>query len=284
MTPVSTLVRTELGKLLMRPMVRILALGFVGISVLVYGTIVGLILVGESSISQDIDAHSLRENILLSEGIFFGGTLVSIVGSICLIILAAGSIGSEFTWATFRTSLFMGVSRSRLLAAKFLTLGVISLIATLLGLATTIGLSLVSEIIVGRGELAGRDLSVGFVGDLLLTVGVAVIVILIWGLISMGITLATRSLATGLGITLVLSFLGGQIALLIGQLGTAGSWVSRVFPNTATNEIGTLLSTDAPVFAATDWVWISANILGWAVLILAVSLTRFRSMDLLSTS
>ena len=97
-------------------------------------------------------------------------------------------------------------------------------------------------------------------------------------------TLVTRSLASALGITLALSLLGGQIALLFEQLGQAGVWVARVFPNKGLEALTLLTSSSPPAYGAADWAWISANLIGWAALSVVVSVATFRRLDILAAS
>lgn len=288
MTPLSTLIRVELAKLVRRPMTWTLLLVLLGISVLIYGSLIGMIFVGDSGSEElgvtALEAKELRETILPPDGVIFAATTTQLIGTILLIILAAGAVGSEFNWATFRTNIFMGATRARLFIAKVLALQLAALAAIIIGVAWGMTLSLLSWAMVGTGDAAGIGFSDAMVADALLAVVVGTISIGLWVLISAGITLVTHSLATGLGVTLVLSFIGGQIVVLIRQLGTIGEWTSRLFPNASTDAIASLLASDPPSYAATDWLWISANIVGWTVLVILLGVKSFRRMNLLSTS
>jgi ABC-type transport system involved in multi-copper enzyme maturation permease subunit len=286
MAPISTLIRVELTKLIRRPMTWVLAVVLVGLFVMVYASLIGVILAAERTEGgiEGIDPDELRATLLLPDGIFFGAMLFEQIGTILLIILAAGSFGSEFSWATLRTNVMMGASRLRLLVAKLLAMELVAFIAIAIGLALTFVGSLVSELILGNAETNGDWTTASFLGDVLLAVAVPFITIGVWVLIAAAITVITHSLATGLGVTLALSLLGGQIALVIGLLGTVGTWISRVLPNAATDALGALLASDPPEYAASDWLWIAANLVGWTALVIYLAVSAFRRMNLLATA
>lgn len=279
MTSVSTLIMVELRKLIRRPMTWILVLILLGIILFVYGSLIATILGPDVG---DLDKDSLREVLVLPDGTFFGATIVQQVGTVVLIVLAAATIGSEFSWATFRSMLFMGASRLRLLIAKLIALLLVALALVGTGLAFAVGAALASEAIVGLPPGADTWNSGSLASDVALAAGIAFVTVAIWTLVSATITLVTRSLATGLGVTLALGLLGGQVAYLIGQLGTAGRWISRVFPNRAIDALNAVVSSEPETYTVADWAWISANLAGWTVLLVMLSLLAFRRMNLLS--
>jgi ABC-2 type transport system permease protein len=286
MAPISTLIRVELTKLIRRPMTWVLAVILVGLLGMVYASLTGAILAAERTEGgiEGIDPDELRSIVLLPDGILFGGALIQQLGTILLIILAAGSFGSEFSWATFRTNVMMGASRVRLFVAKLLTLEWVALVVIAIGLVFTLVGTLVSQLILGDAESNGDWTAASLLGDVLLTVAVTTVTIAVWILFAAAITLITHSLATGLGVSLALNLLGGQIALVIGLLGTVGTWISRMFPNAATDALGALLVSDPPEYVATDWLWIAANLVGWTALVIYLAVSAFRRMNLLDTA
>ena len=279
MTSVSTLIMVELRKLIRRPMTWILILILLGIILFVYGSLIATILGPDVG---DLDKDALREVLVLPDGTFFGATIVQQVGTVVLIVLAAATIGSEFSWATFRSMLFMGASRLRLLIAKLIALLLVALALVGTGLVFAVGAALASEAIVGLPPDAATWSSGSLASDIALATGITFVTVAIWTLVSATITLVTRSLATGLGVTLALGLLGGQVAYLIGQLGTAGRWISRVFPNRAIDALNAVASSEPETYTVADWAWISANLAGWTVLLVMLSLLAFRRMNLLS--
>lgn len=281
MTPTSTLIRVELAKLIRRPMTWVLALILVTLVVLVYGSLIATI---AGPTVENIDQDELRDTIVLPDGLNFGATLLQQIGTILVIILAAGSIGSEFTWGTFRSMLYMGASRARLLLAKLISLEILALATVALGIVLTILASLVSGLAVGDSGTGSDWLTASFAGNVLLAAVVTFVSLAVWTLIAATITLISHSLATGLGVSLAVSLLGGQVALVIGQLGTIGNWISRIIPNTAIGAIGALIGGDPPSYVFTDWLWITANLVGWVALFLVIAIATFRRMDVLATS
>src|SRR5690606_19827391 len=101
-----------------------------------------------------------------------------------------------------------------------------------------------------------------------------------WSLFAACLTIVTRSLAAGIGVTMAALFVGDITLGLISGLGKVGKWVSRVFPNTALNE---LVATSGSNLAAADWAWITANLVGYVVLLLAIAVIRFRRMNMISS-
>jgi ABC-2 type transport system permease protein len=280
-TSLSDLVRVELTKLIRRPMSWILALILAGILALIYGSLILSILAPNI---ETIDKDQLRDMILMPDGFTTGAVFLSLFGPILLIILSAASIGSEFSWGTFRTMLFLGATRTRLLISKLIALQLVAVLLLLFGIGIAVAASLFSGLIIDRTGPAEEWMTASFAVDAFLITVRTLLVMGFWVLFAAGLTIVTRSLATGMGISLALSLIGGQIAFLLEQLGDIGTWASRTFPNKGIDAIASLNATDGPVYVASDWLWITANVAGWIVLIGAVSIVAFRRMDILAAS
>ncbi len=99
----------------------------------------------------------------------FGEVLgqVNAIGGICAVILAAGAMGSEYTWGTLRVQLARQPNRGRYLAAKIITLLLVVVVAICIALLVGSALALLYGAVLGNlGSLSARDL-------LLLPLGIA---------------------------------------------------------------------------------------------------------------
>ena len=281
MTSIRTLLSVELTKLLRRPMTWILSVILIGFTAFIYMSLVIALLAPESA---NIDKTSLEKEILLPDGLYFGASLAGSFVTILIIILAAGSIGSEFSWATVRTNLLMGATRTRFLAAKFLALVIITfgwlLIANVMALAGEVITAAATDHAIPTGYLT----SATFAADSGLILFHSIVVLAVWTLIATAITVITGSLAAGLGVTLSMTLLGSSIAGLIAQIGDIGRWVARIIPNRALDAILSLDATDPTSYLATDWIWIIASVVGWSLVIAFLAVRRFQRMNLVGGS
>ncbi len=281
MASIGTLLHVELIKLLRRPMTWILSVILIGFMAFIY---VSLMLALIAPDSAGVDKTSLKDQILLPDGIYFGATLAGSLVTVLIIILAAGSIGGEFSWATVRTNLLMGATRVRFLVAKLLALEIIAFIWLILANLFALAGAVITGAVDGDSIPTDYLFSSTFLGDFGLVLLHGLIVIAVWTLIAGAITLMSGSLAAGLGITLAMTLLGSQIAALIGRLGDVGRWAARIIPNRALDAVVSLDSTTPPSYLASDWVWITVSIVGWVAVFSFLALRRFRRMNLVGTS
>jgi ABC-type transport system involved in multi-copper enzyme maturation permease subunit len=286
MTPLSRLYVGELWKLLKRPITWTLGIILVALIILVYGTLIGTMLAPEGmGVEVEVDqsmGSSLEESILLPDGLFMGIGLVQLIVTALVIVLAAGMVGSDLSWGTVRTMLMMGAGRVHILIAKILALITAGIAGIVVGLILALLGSIVTGIAIGEGVSTGQWLSAGFFADAGVLMFRAMIGVTVWAAVAGTITLVSRSLAAGLGASLALLFLGGQIGGLLGQLGEIGVWLGRALPNAGVDAITQLNATFPPSYATTDWAWIVANIASWLVLLAIISVITFRRMDTLA--
>ena len=286
MTPISRLFIGELWKLLKRPMTWALGIILVVLMILIYGTLIGTLLAPDSmGLEVEVDesmGSSLEQSLLLPDGLFMGIGLVQLIVTALIIVLAAGMVGSDLAWGTIRTMLMMGAGRTGILVAKILALVTIGLAGVLIGLVLTIIGSLVTGLAVGEGVQISAWFTAGFFGDAAVLISRAMIGVLVWAAIAATITLISRSLAAGLGASLALLFLGGQMGGLLSQLGSVGVWLGRALPNAGVDAITQLNALIPPTYSTSDWAWILANIIGWLALLAVVAVVTFRRMDTLA--
>ncbi len=281
MTSIRTLLSVEITKLLRRPMTWILSAILVGFTAFIYMSLVIALLAPESA---NVDRASLEKEILLPDGLYFGASLAGSFVTILIIILAAGSIGSEFSWATVRTSLLMGATRMRFLAGKFLALVLVGFVWLIIANVIAFAGELITSAATNHAIPTDYLTSGSFASDVGLVLFHSLIVIAVWTLIATAVTVITGSLAAGLGVTLAVSLLGSSIAGLIAQIGDVGRWAARVIPNRALDAIISLDSADPPSYLASDWIWIIASVVGWSLLIAILAMRRFQRMNLVGGS
>jgi ABC-type transport system involved in multi-copper enzyme maturation permease subunit len=288
MTPVWRLFFGELWKLFKRPMTWTLGIILIALMILVYGTLIATILVPDGmGLEVEVDqsmGSSLEESLILPDGLYMGIGLVQLIVTTLIIILAAGMVGSDLSWGTVRTMLMMGAGRIQILIAKVLALATIGLIAILTGLALSIAGSVTTGIVTGRGAEFSSWLTTGFFTDAGVLIGRAMVGVMLWAIVSATVTLITRSLAAGLGASLALLFLGGQMGGLLGQLGDVGLWMGRALPNAGVDALTQLNALIPPTYSAGDWSWIIANIVGWIVVLAIAAIITFKRMDTLAAS
>ncbi len=285
MTRLKTVVRTERARLLRRPMTWILGIILGGLTCLIYLSLTLALLLpeAEGGISAE-DTDQLRELLILPEGFSSGFGMIGSFATILLIILAAGAFGSEFSWGAVRTSLMAGVSRDQFFAGKLIALLLLGAVVTIATAILAMGASIVAGLVVDGSLYTDEWLNSGFVFDAVLIVARGYIGIAIWILIASTIALITHSLAAGVGVTLGLNIFGGIVLALLKSLGDFGEWAARLFPNEAINALLNLNSVNPPSYAATDYLWITANLVFYTVAMIAVAIFRFRNMNIISAS
>jgi len=202
------LIRMELLKLRKRPMtwvLLILLLGGIG-----FITVVSVL--NLRSVDPGIRADLLR-NITLPGTLPRTAEFVYIFGSIMLAILAASTIGSEYSWGTLRPMLATGVPRGRFLAAK--------LIALALAAALFVALPLLMNALLALPIAAWNDLPLltgtfdaGWIGTLATILGRTYLLVLMPMAIAFFVALVSRSQAAGIGAALGL-MIGEQIVSVL---------------------------------------------------------------------
>lgn len=228
------LIRAECFKLARRPLAWALLGVFAGLLVLLR-TIEFLAV----ALSQGVlSGGQIRVDLLRAEQLdqfqrqltfpgIFGAALghVNSVGGFCAIVLAAGAMGSEYSWGTLRTQLARQPNRGRYLVAKVIAIQLVLLFGILAVLLFGALLALVYGRVLGAGGTLG-------VFDLLaLPLGAlrALYVMLPYVLFTIACSIVFRSvlagaaggffflfLDVGLGALALLANMGGLARLLVG--------------------------------------------------------------------
>lgn len=100
-------------------------------------------------VNSGSDADSMREEVTFSSFQDFGLTMsVGFFASVMLVIIAAGIMGSEFSWNTLRPLVARASSRAGLLSAKVLALAIYSIIFILVLTGAVAGMYFIGAMIV----------------------------------------------------------------------------------------------------------------------------------------
>lgn len=204
----AALIRMELLKLRKRPMtwvLLILLLGGIG-----FITVVSVLQL--QSVDPAIRADLLR-NITLPGTLPRTSEFVYIFGSIMLAILAASTIGSEYSWGTLRPMLATGMPRGRFLAAKLITLALVAALFVLLPLLMNALLALPIAAWNTMPMLTGT-LDAAWFGNLAAIVGRSYLLVLTPMAIAFFVALVGSSQAAGIGAALGV-MIGEQIVSVL---------------------------------------------------------------------
>ncbi len=207
------LIAAEFFKLRKRMMTWVLAAIMVGLVVLLYSvlwsTSVRVSTFGERHGFTGLD---LRRALFLPAAVPYGLQIVGSFGAILSMILAAGSIGSEYAWGTVRVAATASSGRMRMLAAKLIVIFGMVAVGTLLAVAVAV---LYSFIIAVHYNNASADfVTATFVRDQLAAYGRTLLVISPYVSLAFAVAVIGRSTLAGVGSGLGVAF----IEPIVGEL------------------------------------------------------------------
>lgn len=272
------LIRMEILKLVKRPMTWVLAIllhGGIG-----FGITVSFLQLG--NVEPEI-RDSILHDLTLPAIIPWSTELIAIFGAIMLSILAASSIGSEYSWGTLRPFLATGMPRGHFLAAKLLALAVVGLAFVVLPIAMSAILAVPIAAMNDRPVLAAT-VDLAWVLDLLAMIGRTFLAVLVPMAIAFLVGLAGRSQAAGIGTALGL-LIGEQIiGGLFLSLGL--DWARQVVYSLPMNNTTTLVgyyNSFGPPELPADLIGqgrILATLLIYALVCTVIGFVIFRRRDI----
>ena len=136
----------EFFKLRKRSMTKILLLIMIGIIIVLYFV---LLAISNVSLPGGQRAGNITTLLGLPGALPFALTLMATFGSALAVVLAASMMGNEYNWRTIRTMVISSESRTKLIAAKLLTVLVYILIGLVIGMAAGFLMSLLTTAIGG---------------------------------------------------------------------------------------------------------------------------------------
>lgn len=270
--PLRALVAMESFKLRRRPMTTIVFLlmtaGLAALMTLSY------VVTRANGEPGDVDSF------LLPDMIPNAFDIITALGPIVLVVLAASIIGSEFSWGTVRVLVGSGTARSRLLTAKLVVLLGTTALLALASLASALVTSLAITLLGGH-DLSFGWLDAGTAADIGLMFLRSVFVLLVPTVLAFAVATVTRSLAAGIAVGI--GFMIGESILwaLLSALGSVGETLAKLLISVNTSAI-TRLNTFGTPDPSSDLPgpWQAAGVLTlYIVALLAVSYAVFRRRD-----
>ena len=131
--------------------------------------------------------------------------MVAAFGTIFAMILAAGAVGSEYSWGTVRLMATAASGRVRLLASKLLVVCGLVVVGTLLAVA--VGLIYSSIITVSNGGSSLSFITPGFVRDQVESLGRTLFVMAPYVTLAFAMAAIGRSTLAGVGAGLGIAFI-----------------------------------------------------------------------------
>lgn len=261
--------RAEIAKLRRRPAVWVLGGVYAGV-VLLFNYLLIYVLVSTGALAdqagQGFDEQEILATLLPAE---FDGAVVSSAvsfGAAIALILGALAVGSEYSWGTVKTVAVQRPGRGAIAAGRIGSVGLVTLLYALVALVVAGASSAVVA------ALEDAPLTTAPVADVVLAVGAAWLVLLVWA--GLGMALATLFRGTGLaiGLGLVWALVVESLAAAIPLPEDVGEVVSSVLLGTNGNALAAFFGDQGAGFAATPG---PANSPGVAALVLAGYLVVF---------
>lgn len=220
---------------------------------------------------------------LLPEAIPNAFDIVIGFGGILLVVLAASAMGSEYGWGTVRVLVGSGVSRTRLLAAKLLSLAEMTALLLLAGVGMMVLTSLLLTVV------GGHDLSFSWLDgeaaiDLVLMFVRSVFVMFVSVVLAFTLAVVTRSLAAGIALGIGFSIIESILASVLASLGNVGETISDLLLTPNIGAITRLNEFGAPPFDpdAIDPWRATAVLTVYIVVMLGIAFAVFRRRDIAS--
>jgi ABC-type transport system involved in multi-copper enzyme maturation permease subunit len=268
--------QSELFRLRKRPQTWImpfLAFGFIGVFYLVLTLIHRF---GSATDRADMRT-AVRVDNIFENGVqvfgFFGGILVVIVSS--------SLIGSEFGWNTLRPLVSRASSRSGLLAAKWVTVAIYTVLMVIVGVVASLALATVASMVTG----VDIDLPSRLWDDYLLGTVRWMGAMLPYAALAFAAALVTRSNAAGIAIGIGWSFVEPLLFQLFGLISDVFETVQEYGIAWNVQQLGTM-PTQASSFSdpvPAGQVWQSAGVLAvYVAAFVAVSFVVFNRRDITS--
>lgn len=237
------LIATEFFKLRKRMMSWVLGLILVALVVLLYtvlwNTSSRVNHFGDNNIYTGLD---LRQALFLPGAVPYGLQVVGSFGAILAMIIAAGSIGSEYAWGTVRLMATVSSGRMRLIAAKLIVVFGLTAAGTLLAIAAALTYSFIISLY--YREASASFLTTAFVRDQFAAYGRTLLVLLPYVTLAFAVAVIGRSTLAGVGTGMGVAF---AEPIINGLLGAAGSpWANIPHYLLNTNRQIILLQNNVP--------------------------------------
>jgi ABC-type transport system involved in multi-copper enzyme maturation permease subunit len=136
---------------------------------------------------------------------------------ILAVVVASGLIGAEYDWNTLRPLVARTRSRSALLSAKWVTVVLVTVLITVVGVASAILYSILGSTLIGAEIGVSEDLLV----SLLKGIVFHFVALLPYPVIAFSVALLTRSNAAGIAVGVGMRFTEPLVLQLLGSIAKA---------------------------------------------------------------
>lgn len=267
------LLRSELFRLRKRSQSWILIL----IGVILVGLFYSAFLIAALALSGE-DQRDVKEALRLPDVQQNGMSIAVLFGSILLSIMAAGLIGSEYSWNTIRPLLARATSRVSLLTAKWITLIVYTIVLTVLVVTVApVVFSSVAAIIAGESPGGTTEIFRG----VLYSTGRILIMMAPTAALAFMLALVTRSIAAGIAVSIGLEFLEPAIFGLLGALSDVFDTIQKFGLAWGSQKLLEIGFSDSSATTTEAWQGVAAC-LGYTVVFVIISYVVFRRRDVTS--
>jgi ABC-2 type transport system permease protein len=233
---VTNLMAAEFFKLRKRMMTWVLAILVVGLVILLYSilwSVSGHVATfGENS---QFSGEDLRRALFLQTSVPFSLQVVASFGTIFAMILAAGAVGSEYSWGTVRLMATAASGRVRLMAAKLLV--VCGLVAAGTLLAVAVGLIYSSIITFTTGGADFGFVTPGFIRDQAESFGRTLFVMTPYVTLAFAVAAIGRSTLAGVGAGIGIAFIEPLINGLMRLAGNPWKEIPNYLINSNTDVV-----------------------------------------------
>jgi len=151
-------------------------------------------------------------------------SILSSFGAVLAVILAASTIGNEYSWRTLRTFLISSESRFKLLGAKLISVSIFILIGMVMGMAAGFIMSLITTAI-GGYQFSFSFATGSYLWDQFLQFWRTFYVLLPYILMSLMFAVLGRSVIPGIAAGIGIFFLESIITAF---MRSAGGWVANI--------------------------------------------------------
>ena len=231
------LLRSELFRLTRRAMPRVLLLILVAALAAFY-LLLWTVVRNSAEEPSGLDVSGIRDGLRVGAARATGLSLVQQAGTVLVVIVAASTVATEFTWGTIRTLLPRSDGRSALLTAKLIALLLFVAVTVLVGYLAALGASALVTALEGLD----RDLGPQFLSRTLASLARTAYVMLPFLALAFLVAVWARSSAAGIGIGLAVLFLEG---LLTSLMTAAGGPLERVADAMPGRNVEALLNANA---------------------------------------
>jgi ABC-2 type transport system permease protein len=211
------LIAVEFYKLRKRMMTWVVALLLVGLVILLYSVLWNIsgrvTFFGDRQNGIRFTGEDLRRALFLQGAVPFSLEIVATFGTLLAVILAAGTVGSEYAWGTVRLMATASSGRLRLISARLFVVSVLIAIGALLAVAVALAYSTIITLTSGGSDFS--FLTAGFVKEQFFAYARTLFVMAPYVSLAFAAAVLGRSTLAGVGTGMGVAFLEPVVSNLM---------------------------------------------------------------------